>query len=181
MLSAEVEESINTLFRNARERHHEFVTVEHLLLAMLDNPSASIALRACGVDISSLKRELETFIDDNTPVLPASDQRDVQPTLGFQRVIHRAVYSAQSSRKGEVTGDAILVAIFGEPESHAVFFLSQRDVARLDIVNFLSHGIRKDEHISGRHDNDEGSNMDSSGNNGEQQDTELSEIGRAHV
>ena len=172
MLSAEVEESINTLFRNARERHHEFVTVEHLLLAMLDNPSASIALRACGVDILSLKRELETFIDDNTPVLPASDQRDVQPTLGFQRVIHRAVYSAQSSRKGEVTGDAILVAIFGEPESHAVFFLSQRDVARLDIVNFLSHGIRKDEHISGRHDNDEGSNMDSSGN-GEQQDTEL--------
>ncbi|HMT92660.1 ATP-dependent Clp protease ATP-binding subunit ClpA [uncultured Thiothrix sp.] len=173
MLSAEVEESINTLFRNARERHHEFVTVEHLLLAMLDNPSASIALRACGVDIPGLKRELETFIDDNTPVLPASDQRDVQPTLGFQRVIHRAVYSAQSSRKGEVTGDAILVAIFGEPESHAVFFLSQRDVARLDIVNFLSHGIRKDEHISGRHDNDGGSNMDSSGNNGEQQDTDL--------
>ncbi|SKA71173.1 ATP-dependent Clp protease ATP-binding subunit ClpA [Thiothrix eikelboomii] len=174
MLSAEVEESINTLFRNARERHHEFVTVEHLLLAMLDNPSASIALKACGVDMPSLRRELETFIDENTPILPASDQRDVQPTLGFQRVIHRAVYSAQSSRKGEVTGDAILVAIFGEPESHAVFFLSQRDVARLDIVNFLSHGIRKDEHI-GRRDNDEGNNMDSSGNNGEQQDTELSE------
>lgn len=174
MLSAEVEESINTLFRNARDRHHEFVTVEHLLLAMLDNPSASIALRACGVDMLSLRRELETFIDENTPILPASDQRDVQPTLGFQRVIHRAVYSAQSSRKGEVTGDAILVAIFGEPESHAVFFLSQRDVARLDIVNFLSHGIRKDEHI-GRRDNDEGNNMDSSGNNGEQQDTELNE------
>ncbi len=157
MLSAEVEYSINMLFRDARDKHHEFVTVEHLLLAMLDNPSAADALRACNVDISVMRKELESFIDENTPLIPDSEQRDVQPTLGFQRVIHRAVYSAQSSRKGEVTGDAVLIAIFGEPDSHAVYFLSQHDVARLDIVNFVSHGIRKDEHIpdlrdEGNHD-----------------------------
>jgi len=144
MLSAEVEYSINTLFRDARDMHHEFVTVEHLLLAMLDNPSAAEALRACNVDIPFLRRELEQFINENTPLIPESDQRDVQPTLGFQRVIHRAVYSAQSSRKGEVTGDAVLVAIFGEPDSHAVYYLSRHRVTRLDIINFISHGIRKD-------------------------------------
>jgi len=149
MLSTEVEYSINVMFRDARDKHHEFVTVEHLLLAMLDNPSAAEALRACNVDIPSLRKELEAFIDENTPLISSGEERDVQPTLGFQRVIHRAVYSAQSSRKGEVTGDAILVAIFGEPDSHAVYFLSQRNVARLDIVNFVSHGIRKDEHITG--------------------------------
>jgi ATP-dependent Clp protease ATP-binding subunit ClpA len=144
MLSAEVEYSINTLFRDARDSHHEFVTVEHLLLVMLDNPSAAEALRACNVDIPLLRRELEQFIGENTPLMPENDQRDVQPTLGFQRVIHRAVYSAQSSRKGEVTGDAILVAIFGEPDSHAVYFLSRHRVSRLDVINFISHGIRKD-------------------------------------
>jgi ATP-dependent Clp protease ATP-binding subunit ClpA len=144
MLSAEVEYSINTLFRDARDMHHEFVTVEHLLLAMLDNPSAAEALRACNVDIPFLRRELEQFINENTPLIPESDRRDVQPTLGFQRVIHRAVYSAQSSRKGEVTGDAVLVAIFGEPDSHAVYYLSRHRVTRLDIINFISHGIRKD-------------------------------------
>ena len=98
MLSAEVEYSINTLFRDARDKHHEFVTVEHLLLAMLDNPSAAEALRACNVDIPALRKELEQFIDENTPLIPDNDRRDVLPTLGFQRVIHRAVYSAQSSR-----------------------------------------------------------------------------------
>jgi ATP-dependent Clp protease ATP-binding subunit ClpA len=144
MLSAEVEYSINTLFRNARDMHHEFVTVEHLLHAMLDNPSAAEALRACNVDIPFLRRELEQFINENTPLIPDSDRREVQPTLGFQRVIHRAVYSAQSSRKGEVTGDAVLVAIFGEPDSHAVYYLSRHRVARLDIINFIAHGIRKD-------------------------------------
>ncbi|MBU0656339.1 MAG: ATP-dependent Clp protease ATP-binding subunit ClpA [Gammaproteobacteria bacterium] len=144
MLSAEVEYSINTLFRDARDKRHEFVTVEHLLLAMLDNPSAAEALRACNVDIPLLRKELEQFIDENTPLVPDSDNRDVQPTLGFQRVIHRAVYSAQSSRKGEVTGDALLVAIFGEPDSHAVYYLSRHRLSRLDIVNFISHGIRKD-------------------------------------
>jgi ATP-dependent Clp protease ATP-binding subunit ClpA len=134
------------------------VTVEHLLLAMLDNPSAADVLRACSVDIPVLRQKLQGFIDDNTPLIPEDEQRDVQPTLGFQRVIHRAVYSAQSSRKGEVTGDTVLVAIFGEPDSHAVYFLGQCDVARLDVVNFVSHGIRKDEHLPDFHD-DGGSDM----------------------
>ncbi|MEZ5535814.1 MAG: ATP-dependent Clp protease ATP-binding subunit ClpA [Thiolinea sp.] len=156
MLSTEVENSINTLFRDARDRHHEFVTVEHLLLAMLDNPSAADVLRACSVDIPVLRHKLQSFIDDNTPLIPEDEQRDVQPTLGFQRVIHRAVYSAQSSRKGEVTGDTILVAIFGEPDSHAVYFLGQCDVARLDVVNFVSHGIRKDEHLPDFHEDSAG-------------------------
>ncbi len=170
MLSAEVEYSINTLFRDARDKHHEFVTVEHLLLAMLDNPSAAEALRACNVDIPALRKELEQFIDENTPLIPDNDRRDVQPTLGFQRVIHRAVYSAQSSRKGEVTGDAILVAIFGEPDSHAVYYLSRHRVSRLDIINFISHGIRKDrqsEHPMGQGHDDE--NQQSAN----QQDSEL--------
>ena len=145
MLSAEVEYSIETLHRDARSRRYEFVTVEHLLLVMLDNPSAAEALRACSVDIPQLRRELEMFVEENTPLVPEHDvQREVQPTLGFQRVIHRAIYSAQTSRKGQVTGDAILVAIFGEPDSHAVYFLSRHRVARLDIINFISHGIRKD-------------------------------------
>lgn len=164
MLSTEVENSINILFRDARDRHHEFVTVEHLLLAMLDNPSAADVLRACSVDIPVLRQKLQGFIDDNTPLIPEDEQRDVQPTLGFQRVIHRAVYSAQSSRKGEVTGDTVLVAIFGEPDSHAVYFLGQCDVARLDVVNFVSHGIRKDEHLPDFHD--EGGN-DMQGSEGE--------------
>ncbi len=145
MLSAEVEYSIETLYRDARNKRYEFVTVEHLLLVMLDNPSAAEALRACAVDIPQLRRELDMFVDENTPLVPEhDDQREVQPTLGFQRVIHRAIYSAQTSRKGQVTGDAILVAVFGEPDSHAVYFLSRHRVARLDIINFISHGIRKD-------------------------------------
>lgn len=143
MLSAEVEYSINALFRDARAKRHEFVTVEHLLLIMLDNPSAADVLRACQVDISTLRNEITQFVHDNTPLIPAGQERDVQPTIGFQRVIHRAVYSAQSTRKGEVTGDMILVAIFGEPESHAVFFLKQHNVERLDLVNYIAHGIRK--------------------------------------
>ncbi len=174
MLSTEVEYSINVMFRDARDKHHEFVTVEHLLLAMLDNPSAAEALRACNVDIASLRKELEAFIADNTPLIPNHEDRDVQPTLGFQRVIHRAVYSAQSSRKGEVTGDAILVAIFGEPDSHAVYFLSQRHVARLDIVNFVSHGIRKDEHITGSL-SDEQHSDDMQSSSGEQTEGESTE------
>lgn len=171
MLSAEVEYSINTLFREARDKHHEFVTVEHLLLAMLDNPSAAEALRACNVDIPALRKELEQFIDENTPLIPENERRDVQPTLGFQRVIHRAVYSAQSSRKGEVTGDAILVAIFGEPDSHAVYYLSRHRVSRLDIINFISHGIRKDrqsESSMGGQSHDDESQQSSS-----QQDSDL--------
>ncbi len=174
MLSAEVEYSINTLFRDARDKHHEFVTVEHLLLAMLDNPSAAVALRACNVDIPLLRKELEQFVDENTPLIPEDDRRDVQPTLGFQRVIHRAVYSAQSSRKGEVTGDAILVAIFGEPDSHAVYYMSRHHLSRLDIINYISHGIRKDRQAEspiGRGDDDVSQSPGQQDNDGEGSDS----------
>ncbi|MCK5902947.1 MAG: ATP-dependent Clp protease ATP-binding subunit ClpA [Cocleimonas sp.] len=145
MLSAEVEYSINRLFTEARDKHHEFVTVEHLLLAMTSNPTAAEALRACGVDIPVLQTELESFIEESTPILGKTDDRDTQPTLGFQRVIQRSVYHVQASGKGEVTGDNILVAIFGEPESHAVYYLARQNMTRLDLVNYVSHGIHKTE------------------------------------
>lgn len=145
MLSTEVEYSINKLFRDARDKHHEFVTVEHLLLSMTTNPSAGKALRACGVDIPILQNELESYIEENTPLLSDGDQRETQPTLGFQRVIQRAVYHVQATGKGEVTGENILVAIFGEPESHAIYYLAKQDMTRLDLVNYVSHDIHKDE------------------------------------
>ena len=145
MLSTEVEYSINKLFRDARDKHHEFVTVEHLLLSMTSNPSAGKALRACGINIPVLQTELESYIEDNTPLLSEDDHRETQPTLGFQRVIQRAVYHVQATGKGEVTGENILVAIFGEPESHAVFYLGKQDMSRLDLVNYVSHDIHKDE------------------------------------
>ena len=145
MLSTEVEYSINKLFRDARDKKHEFVTVEHLLLSMTNNPSAGKALRACGIDIPILQTELESYIEDNTPLLGELEDRETQPTLGFQRVIQRAVYHVQATGKGEVTGENILVAIFGEPESHAVFYLGKQDMSRLDLVNYVSHDIHKDE------------------------------------
>ncbi len=145
MLSTEVEYSINKLFKDARDKRHEFVTVEHLLLSMTNNPSAGKALRACGVNIAVLQAELESYIEENTPLLAEDDQRETQPTLGFQRVIQRAVYHVQASGKGEVTGENILVAIFGEPESHAVFYMAKQDMSRLDLVNYVSHNIHKDE------------------------------------
>ncbi len=145
MLSTEVEYSINKLFRDARDKRHEFVTVEHLLLSMANNPSAAKALRACGVDIPVLQTELDSYIEDNTPLLSEEDPRETQPTLGFQRVIQRAVYHVQATGKGEVTGENILVAIFGEPESHAVYYLGRQDMSRLDLVNYVSHDIHKDE------------------------------------
>ena len=143
MLSTEVEFSINTLFRDAREKRHEFVTVEHLLYAMTSNPNAADALRACGVDIAILQTELYSFIEDSTPVLIGDDERDTQPTLGFQRVIQRAVYHVQASGKDEVSGENVLIAIFGEPESHAVYYLNKQNMSRLDLVNFVSHGVQK--------------------------------------
>lgn len=143
MLSSEVEYSINTLFRDARNKQHEFVTVEHLLFSMTTNPSAADALRACGIDINILQTELDAFIEDSTPVLMPDDERDTQPTLGFQRVIQRAVYHVQASGKEEVSGENILVAIFGEPESHAVYYLTKQNMSRLDLVNFVSHGVKK--------------------------------------
>ena len=144
MLNKDLELTLNTAFREARTRRHEFVTVEHLLLALLDNPSAGEALNACGVDISGLKTELLEFIDETTPVIPdLEEERETQPTLGFQRVLQRAVFHVQSSGKNEVTGVNVLVAIFSEQESQAVYLLKKNDISRLDIVNFISHGIAK--------------------------------------
>jgi ATP-dependent Clp protease ATP-binding subunit ClpA len=129
-------------FMEARQKRHEFITVEHLLLAMLDNPSASEVLRACGANIEELRKLLTDFINEHTPVVSGEDV-DTQPTLGFQRVIQRAILHVQSSGKKEVTGANVLVAIFGEKDSHAVYFLHQKGVTRLDVVNFISHGITK--------------------------------------
>jgi ATP-dependent Clp protease ATP-binding subunit ClpA len=143
MLNKELEFTLNTAFKAAREKRHEFMTVEHLLLALTDNPTAAGVLRACGVDLASLSKQLAEFIRENTPLLPSSDTRDTQPTLGFQRVLQRAVFHVQSSGKKEVNGANVLVAIFGEHESHAVYLLNQHDVSRLDIVNYISHGISK--------------------------------------
>ncbi|MCC6136928.1 MAG: ATP-dependent Clp protease ATP-binding subunit ClpA [Candidatus Contendobacter sp.] len=143
MLSKELEFSINLAFRQARDRRHEFMTVEHLLLALLDNPAAVEVLRACGAHLDSLKRELQMFIRDHTPVLNPGDPRETQPTLGFQRVLQRAVLHVQSSDNREVTGANVLVALFGEQESHAVYLLKQQEVSRLDVVNFIAHGISK--------------------------------------
>ncbi len=143
MLSKELEFSINLAFREARDRRHEFMTVEHLLLALLDNPAAAEVLRACGANMEKLKRDLQTFIKESTPILAPDDPRETQPTLGFQRVLQRAVLHVQSSGNKEVTGANVLVAIFGEQESQAVFFLKQQEINRLDVVNFISHGISK--------------------------------------
>ncbi|HOZ06222.1 MAG TPA: Clp protease N-terminal domain-containing protein, partial [Arenimonas sp.] len=143
MFSKDLEFSIGQCYKQARESRHEFMTVEHLLLALLENPSAMTVLNACGVDQNKLLEGLKQVIVDSVPVLPAEDARDTQPTLGFQRVLQRAVYHVQSSGKKEVTGANVLVAIFGEKDSHAVYLLQQQDITRLDIVNFLSHGISK--------------------------------------
>ncbi len=130
-------------FVDARQKRHEFITVEHLLLAMLDNPTAAEVLRACAADIEDLRRLLNDFIVQHTPTVPGSGDVDTQPTLGFQRVIQRAILHVQSSGKKEVTGVNVLVAIFGEKDSHAVYFLHQKGVTRLDVVNYISHGITK--------------------------------------
>ncbi|CDH47205.1 MAG: ATP-dependent Clp protease ATP-binding subunit ClpA [Candidatus Competibacteraceae bacterium] len=143
MLSKELEFSINLAFREARDRRHEFMTIEHLLLALLDNPAAVEVLRACGAQLDSLKRDLQIFIRDNTPILKVDDPRETQPTLGFQRVLQRAVLHVQSSGNREVTGANVLVALFGEQESQAVYLLKQQEINRLDVVNFISHGISK--------------------------------------
>ncbi|HSH29609.1 MAG TPA: AAA family ATPase, partial [Thiohalobacter sp.] len=143
MLSKELEFTLNLAFKEAREKRHEFMTVEHLLLALLDNPAAAEVLRACAADTGKLKQELEVFIEETTPRLPEHDNRETQPTLGFQRVLQRAVFHVQSSGNKEVTGANVLVAIFSEQESQAVYFLNKQDVTRLDVVNYISHGISK--------------------------------------
>ena len=143
MLSKELEVTLNLAFKEARAQRHEFMTVEHLLLALLDNPTAAKVLRACGADLSALRRQLTEFIQESSPLLPEDEDRDTQPTLGFQRVLQRAVFHVQSSGKKEVNGANVLVAIFGERESHAVYLLNQQNIARLDVVNCISHGISK--------------------------------------
>ena len=143
MISQELEVSLHMAFVEARQKRHEFVTVEHLLLALLDNPSATEVLRACGVKLDDLRKALAEFVQQHTPTVAGHDEVDTQPTLGFQRVIQRAILHVQSSGKKEVTGANVLVAIYGEKDSHAVYFLHQQDVSRLDVVNFISHGIRK--------------------------------------
>ena len=143
MLDKDLEQTLNDAFRNARDKRYEFVTVEHLLLALLENPAAIKVLRACGADMDELHNELTRFIEDNSPRLADDDERETQPTLGFQRVFQRAVQHVQSSGKKEVSGANILVAIFGERESHAAFFLNRQNVARLDVVNYIAHGISK--------------------------------------
>src|SRR6186713_1053122 len=142
MIAQELEVSLHMAFMEARQKRHEFITVEHLLLALLDNPSASEVLRACAADIDDLRKLLSDFVTEHTPILTTEDT-DTQPTLGFQRVIQRAILHVQSSGKKEVTGANVLVAIFGEKDSHAVYFLHQKGVTRLDVVNFISHGISK--------------------------------------
>ena len=142
MIAQELEVSLHMAFMEARQKRHEFITVEHLLLALLDNPSASEVLRACAADIDDLRKLLSEFVAEHTPIL-AGDDVDTQPTLGFQRVIQRGILHVQSSGKKEVTGANVLVAIFGEKDSHAVYFLHQKGVTRLDVVNYISHGISK--------------------------------------
>ncbi|MFN9108448.1 MAG: ATP-dependent Clp protease ATP-binding subunit ClpA [Betaproteobacteria bacterium] len=145
MIAQELEVSLHMAFVEARQARHEFITVEHLLLALLDNPSAAEVLRACACNIEDLRKSLQNFIADNTPILPPNSEADTQPTLGFQRVIQRAIMHVQSTSNGkkEVTGANVLVAIFGEKDSHAVYYLHQQGVTRLDVVNFISHGITK--------------------------------------
>lgn len=143
MIAQELEVSLHMAFMDARQKRHEFITVEHLLLAMLDNPSAAEVLRACTANIEDLRKKLADFIERHTPRVPGEADVDTQPTLGFQRVIQRAILHVQSSGKKEVTGANVLVAIFGEKDSHALHFLSQQGLSRLDVVNFISHGIAK--------------------------------------
>jgi ATP-dependent Clp protease ATP-binding subunit ClpA len=143
MLSQELEFSLNAAFQSAREKRHEYITVEHLLSALLDNPSAARVLRACGGNLDELRRSLVAFLRDNVPVLPQESESDTQPTLGFQRVIQRAVLHVQGVGKKEVNGANVLIAIFGEKDSHAVYFLHKQNISRFDVVNFISHGISK--------------------------------------
>ncbi len=143
MLNKELETSLNGAFAKAREKRHEFMTVEHLLLALLDNNAAREALIACRADFDVIRKELDTFIEQTTPLIPADDTRETQPTLSFQRVLQRAVFHVQSSGRSEVSGANVLVAIFSEQESHAAYLLKKNDISRLDVVNFISHGTTK--------------------------------------
>ena len=144
MLDKELEYTLNAAFKEARAKRHEFVTVEHLLLALLDNTSALEVLKACGANINRLRSNLTEFIDRTTPVIPLNiHDRDTQPTLGFQRVIQRAVFQVQSAGRTEVVGANVLAAIFSEQESQSVYFIRQENISRLDVINFIAHGSQK--------------------------------------
>ncbi len=192
MLSKELEASLNLAFNDAKVKRHEYITVEHLLLALLDNASANSVLKACGADLHQLKNELSEYLEENTPIFDEAVSGEVQPTLGFQRVLQRAVFHVQSSGKKEVTGANVLVAIFGEQESQAVYLLHQQDVSRLDIVNYVSHGISKisDEDAQSESENIEDANAETEKQPLENYSVNLNEkalqnkidplIGRAH-
>ncbi|MGI9323445.1 MAG: AAA family ATPase, partial [Pseudomonadales bacterium] len=143
MLSRELELTLNLAFKDARRKRHELMSVEHLLLALLDNASAVGVLQACGAELDILRSDLETFLEESTPLIPQNDKREIQPTLGFQRVLQRAVFHVQSSGRKEVDGANVLVAIFSEQESHAVYLLKQQDVSRIDVVNYIAHGVAR--------------------------------------
>ena len=139
MLSKDLEVTLNSAFKGARSKRHEFMTVEHLLLALLDNAIAADVLKACGTNLDKLRTDLTEFVDSTTPLIPDTDpERETQPTLGFQRVLQRAVFHVQSSGKKEVTGANVLVAIFSEQESQGVYLLKQENVTRLDVINYVS-------------------------------------------
>ena len=158
MLNRDLESTLNTAFKEAREKRHEFMTVEHLLLALTTNAAAKDVLVACGAELDRLTKDLQDFVDSTTPLLPEDEEdRETQPTLGFQRVLQRAVFHVQSSGKSEVTGANVLVAIFSEQESQAVYFLKQQNIARIDVVNFISHGISK---LSHEQDEEEAENLE---------------------
>ena len=176
MFSKDLEYSIGQCYKRAREARHEFMTVEHLLLALLDNPSAEAVLKACHADFPRLRNDLEQAISTSVAKLAEDDGRDTQPTLGFQRVLQRAVYHVQSSGKKEVTGANVLVAIFGEKDSHAVYFLNQQDIARLDVVNYLSHGIAKHGGEDSSSHQDEGESRQGEGGEGDVKGDALAEF-----
>jgi hypothetical protein len=144
LISEEVETALHLAFVDARERHHEFISVEHLLFGLVDTPSAKDVLVNCGADLDELKSRIGLFIDENSPVVEKEDV-DTQPTLGFQRVVQRAIMQVQSSgQEGrQVTGSDLLLGIFGEKDSHAVYYLHQQGVTRLDILNYLRDGLKK--------------------------------------
>ncbi|HWU84451.1 MAG TPA: AAA family ATPase, partial [Rhodocyclaceae bacterium] len=150
MIAQELEVSLHMAFVEARQKRHEFITVEHLLLTLIDNPSAAEVLRACAADVDALRKELTDFIGEHTPTVGGTEEIETQPTLGFQRVIQRAILHVQSSGKKEVTGANVLVAIFGEKDSHAVYFLQRQGITRLDVVNFISHGVTKNPAPAGK-------------------------------
>jgi len=178
MIAQELEVSLHMAFVEARQQRHEFITVEHLLLALLDNPSASEVLKACSANVDELRKSLTQFIADNTPQVAGTDDVDTQPTLGFQRVIQRAIMHVQSTGSGkkEVTGANVLVAIFGEKDSHAVYYLHQQGVTRLDVVNFIAHGIRKGEPPEANKGDSDGAGDESAASNGSERTEKASPL-----